>query len=527
MPPNWLEKFLSMLSFTFIVLKRKITPMHEDIKVIFDNCKVITKEGDLLFRYKTTEELISENHLLIQVLEDTCPVSKEIFKAVVYPLIVRFTKIASVAPASKFLHDCDCGGLLRHSLLVAIKAVELCKMNQKVSVDLEPEYVLLIFLALLHDSGKVLSDVEISSREIIFSYSSDKLNFTLDDFLQKHKPDFVKIRFKEKRNKEHELSTAQMLKFLVYGQKSLSRYLVNAHSKEAINAAVFSNTCNQYYKLIKTADIYACTVSINRYSPMYEIGNYLRLLFLSKVIDVSLPGFCRVNGGYVVEKGSLAHQNIITAFDVYYELLNECKTFDNLLTRGFVHLYSIFRDTLLRRLSDKESLKELSDDSYFKYPKKSFFFELADSNFYVQGAYKSSCVWRELYKKGKSKFVYGYIIAIDQEMVGSEYSIIGEYKDDYVNDILEQNNIESTDKNESSVTSFKVESYNEDKYVIDKLSVNRDTYSKYRKDLSLKNSKKRELTKKKEKSAVNKEISALQKPIKENENNEFDKYWLY
>lgn len=501
--------------------------MHQGIKDIFDNCKVITQDGDLLFRNEKTEDLISENHLLIQLLEDISPVSKESFKSVLYPLIVRFTKIVSIAPASKFLHDCDSGGLLRHSLLVAIKAVELCKMNQKMSIELESEYVLLIFLSLLHDCGKVLSDVEISSRGITFSYSNDKLNFTLEDFLQKHKSDFVKIRFKEKRNKAHELSTAQMVKFLVYGQNGLSRYLVNSQSKEAINAIVFSNTSNQYYKLIKTADIYACTVSINRYSPMYEIGNYLRLLFLTKVIDMSLPGFYRVNGGYVVEKGSLAHQNIITAFDVYYELLNECKTFGNLSTKGFVQLYSIFQDTLLCRLSDKESLKELSDDSNFKYPKKSFFFELADSNFYVQGAYKRSCVWRELYKKGNSKFVYGYIIAIDQDISGSEYSIIGEYKDDYINDILEQNNLEYTDKNESSVTSFSVGSYNEDTFVIDDLSVTRDTYSKYRKELTLKNSKKREQTKKKEKTAVNKEISALQKVIKENENNDLDVYWLY
>lgn len=515
-----------MLSCSFIFYG-KITHMSQDIRSILDNCKITTKDGSLLFSYKSTKELLIENVGLVKRLKEISPVSSEIFKIIISPLIYRFAKIVSVVPASKFLHDCDCGGLLRHSLLVAIKAVELCKMNKKMSVEFESEYVLLIFLSLLHDCGKVLSDVEISSRGISFSYSNDKLNSTLDDFLQKHKSDFVKIRFKEKRNKQHELSTAQMLKFLVYGQNSLSSYLVNAQSKEAINAIVFSNTSNQYYKLIKTADIYACTVSINRYSPMYEIGNYLRLLFLTKVIDVSLPGFYRVNGGYVVEKGSLAHQNIITAFDVYYELLNECKTFDNLSTRGFVQLYSIFQDTLLRRLSDKESLKELSDDSYFKYPKKSFFFELADSNFYVQGAYKRSCVWRELYKKGKSKFVYGYIIAIDQDISGSEYSIIGEYKDDYVNDILEQNNLEFTDKNESSVTSFMEESYNGDKYIINNFSVNRDTYSKYRKELSLKNSKKRELTKKKEKIAVNKEISALQKAIKENENNDLDEYWLY
>ena len=515
-----------MLSCFFIVY-RKITHMFHDVRAILDNCKVITNDGSLLFSYKSTKELVIENLGLVKRLKEICPTSSEIFKSIISPLIYRFAKIVSVVPASKFLHDSDSGGLLRHSLLVAIKAVELYKLNQKMSLEHESEYVLLIFLSLLHDCGKVLSDVEISSRRITFSYSNDKLKFTLDDFIQNHKSAFVKIIFKEKRNKEHELSTAQMLKFLVYGQNSLSRYLVNAQSKEAINAIVFSNTSSQYYKLIKTADIYACTVSINRYSPMYEIGNYLRLLFFTKVIDVSLPGFYRVYGGYVVEKGSLAHQNIITAFDVYYELLNECKTFENLSARGFVQLYSIFQDTLLRRLTDKESLKELSDDSYFKYPKKSFFFELADSNFYVQGAYKRSCVWRELYKKEKSKFVYGYIIAFDQDIVGSEYSIIGEYKDDYVNVILEQNNLEFTDKNECSVTSFMVESYNEDKYVIDNFSVIRDTYSKYRKDLSLKNSKKRELTKNKEKTAVNKEISALQKAIKENENNELDEYWLY
>lgn len=514
-----------MLSCSFIVYG-KITHMTHDVRAILENCSVITKDGTLLFSYKSTKELLIENLGLVKRLKEICPVSSEIFKSIISPLIYRFAKIVSVVPASKFLHDSDSGGLLRHSLLVAIKAVELYKLNQKMSFEHESEYVLLIFLSLLHDCGKVISDFEISSRTA-FCYRNDKIDFTLDDFLQKHKSDFVKIRYKENRSKAHELSTAQMLQFLLYGQQSIARYLVNTKSKDAINAILFSDTRNQFYKLIKTADIYACATSINKYSPMYEIGNYLRLLIITKVIKLSVSGFYRVNGGYVVEKGSEAHQSIITAFDVYYELLNECKTFDNLSTQGFRQLYSIFHDSLTRRLIDKESLSEVSDDSNFKYPKKSFFFEMADSNFYVQGAYKRSCIWRELYKKGKVKFVYGYIIAIDQEITGSEYSIVGEYKDDYVADILNQNNLEFTDKAKSSVTSFKVISEDDDKCLIDKLTVKRDTFSKYREELTLKNTKKRSQLKKKEKTAVNKEIVALQKVINETDTSDLDEYWLY
>lgn len=43
----------------------------------------------------------------------------------------------------------------------------------------------------------------------------------------------------------------------------------------------------------------------------------------------------------------------------------------------------------------------------------------------------------------------------------------------------------------------------------------------------MKNTKKRALSKKKEKTAVNKEIAALQKVIQETDTSELDEYWLY
>lgn len=113
--------------------------MPQDIRSILDNCKIITKDGSLLFSYKSTKELLIENLGLVTRLKEICPVSPESFKSIISPLIYRFAKLVSVVPASKFLHDSDCGGLLRHSLLVAIKAVELYKLNQKMSLDHEPD----------------------------------------------------------------------------------------------------------------------------------------------------------------------------------------------------------------------------------------------------------------------------------------------------------------------------------------------------------------------------------------------------
>lgn len=301
--------------------------MNYDVQEIFDNCKVITKDGALLFRYKTTQELLDENMLLLQQLKDTCQIGKELYILMIIPLINRFLKIVSVAPASKFLHDSDCGGLFRHSLLVAVKACEIYKVSEQNSVNSDADYVLLIFLSLLHDLGKMLSDYDISSNGTPFDYDNDKINYTLDDFLKNQNSGIVKVLYKDNRNKDHELCSALMLKFLLYGQGDLAEYLVEKKSKDAINSVLFNDTSNWYFKLIKIADIFACKVSVNRYSPLFEIGNYLKLLFCTKVIDLSLTGFYRVSCGYVVEKGSAAHQAVIRAFDVYYEILNECKSY--------------------------------------------------------------------------------------------------------------------------------------------------------------------------------------------------------
>lgn len=491
------------------------------------NCKVVTNDGALLFRNKSAYELLEENRLLLKILQDNCHVSTENYIRIINPLITRFAKTVSVVPASKFLHDSDCGGLFRHSLLVAIKAAELYRINKKMTINSDADNVLIIFLSFLHDCGKLLSDYEISSNGVLFEYDNDKISYTLDDFLQQQKSDLVKIRYKDKRNKEHELCNALMMKFMLYGQSRLSQYLTDTKSKDAINSVLFDDSGNQYYRLIKTADVIACTVSINRYSPLYEIGNFLKFLFYSNVIDLSLSGFYRVNYGYAVEKGSSAHQAVIAAFDVYYEILNECKSFSNLTCQSFEKHFSIFQNSLINRLQSREDLCKLSENSNFKCPKKSFFIELADSNFYVQGAYKRSCIWRELYKNGCTKFVYGYILSLELDPSGTEYSIVGEYKSDFVQKLLNDNNIEFNDCSKSQITSFDITEEYDERWCINKNSILRDSYTVVRENLLKKKSRQREQTKKKEKTSLNAEIKSLQIEIKSQESSVSDDYWSY
>ena len=159
--------------------------------------------------------------------------------------------------------------------------------------------------------------------------------------------------------------------------------------------------------------------------------------------------------------------------------------------------------------------------------KSHFFFELADSNFVVQGAYKRACIWRELYDGREHYFVYGYIVALDHDINQSAYMIADEIKDDYIKAILKENQIAFEDNDNSAITSF-ISSRNTDKkYIICLDSVKRDVYCNYREELSKSNIRKREQSKKKEKSSLNRTIASAQKTIQDIKDYEDDDFLYY
>uniref|UniRef100_UPI0015B90A44 hypothetical protein n=1 Tax=Succinivibrio sp. TaxID=2053619 RepID=UPI0015B90A44 len=105
--------------------------------------------------------------------------------------------------------------------------------------------------------------------------------------------------------------------------------------------------------------------------------------------------------------------------------------------------------------------------------------------------------------------------------------IADEIKDDYIKAILKENQIAFEDNDNSAITSF-ISSRNTDKkYIICLDSVKRDVYCNYREELSKSNIRKREQSKKKEKSSLNRTIASAQKTIQDIKDYEDDDFLYY
>lgn len=485
---------------------------------LLNNFLVLEKDGSRVFSYRTVSELLSENKVILQLIKTTSSISTDSRIDLIDPLIFRFAKVVSIAPASKCLHDCDCGGLLRHSLLVALKAIEVSKYTNFKYEDLNVEelHILLTFLALLHDVGKVFSDITLSNEVSDFNYDESDLENTLDDYLSGNSNLPVKIYFDKSRSKNHENIIVKALPFLLYKQREIGRFLNQKSCKKAINSIVKSDEKDDIYKLIKVADIYACKTSINKFSPMYEIGCYLTLLFRSGLLDKSEPGFYKINGGYVVEQGSQAYQSILKAFDYYFAILDECNTFSDLTLSSFEKLYRSCKESVF--YNDDSLSYGQSFEINLNYPRKSFFVELSDSNFIVQGAYKRSCIWRSLYNRGSFRFVYGFIICLDYlEHDDSVFKIMNEYDNKVVKNLIQQYQSVVDNFDIDLITSFDMSLDDNQEYQIDPATVSIDSFSKKRSEFLSSCSRTRSKNKEKIKSKLSRDISRLQKEILENE----------
>lgn len=485
---------------------------------LLNNFLVLGKDGSRVFSYRTVSELLSENKVILQLIKTTSSISTDSRIDLIDPLIFRFAKVVSIAPASKCLHDCDCGGLLRHSLLVALKAIEVSKYTNFKYEDLNVEelHILIIFLALLHDVGKVFSDITLSNEVSDFNYDESDLENTLDDYLSGNSNLPVKIYFDKCRSKSHENNIVKAIPFLLYKQSAIGRFLTQRACKKAINSIVKSDDKDGIYKLIKVADIYACKTSINKFSPMYEIGCYLTLLFRSRFLDISEPGFYKINGGYVVEQGSKAYQSTLKAFDYYFAILDECNTFSDLSHSSFEKLYRSCKESVL--YNDDSLSYGQSFDINLNYPRKSFFVELSDSNFIVQGAYKRSCIWRSLYDRGSIRFVYGFIICLDYlDHDDSVFKIMNEYDDKEVKNLIQQYQSVVDNFDIDLITSFDMSLDDNQEYQIDPATVSIDSFSKKRSEFLSSCSRTRSKNKAKIKSKLSRDISRLQKEILENE----------
>lgn len=414
-----------------------------DDNLLSEECMLITKSGATIFKTYSVDELLYKNRLLISDLQDNLLLFYEDFDAHVIPLIRTVARICSVAPASQALHDCENGGLFRHTLFVAVNALRILETSHsfdKLYLNYDEMKLLrlsLVVIAFLHDLGKLKTDVRFSTLGDKYTFDYTHENY-LDDFVQKHQANALKVRFIRRRAKRHNKTYYSSFKLLLKDHEWLITNLAHYPKIKTLWYDFLSgNDKSLFLKHLIVSDIYACKASIKRYNSLYEIGNYLKSLFYTKTLDFTMPGFYKLKEGYLIAHLSDAYKDILYHFDSYYALLDKVKSFDaNSVTYddrdAFATLSNLKKNQSKSSYSkqshgqeDQEEYDPLFSsvnfDEHYGYLKNSialkeaFYKVLTNTNFLMVGAYKMSCAYRAVKKGNVVSIVYGFVIKLDDD----------------------------------------------------------------------------------------------------------------
>lgn len=414
-----------------------------DDNLLSEECMLITKSGATIFKTYSVDELLYKNRLLISDLEDNLLLFYEDFNAHIIPLIKTVARICSIAPASQALHDCENGGLFRHTLFVAVNALRILETSHsfdKLYLNYDEMKLLrlsLVVIAFLHDLGKLKTDVRFSTLGDKYTFDFIKEHY-LDDFVQKHQANALKVRFIRRRAKRHNKTYYSSFKLLLKDHEWLITNLAHYPKLKTLWYDFLSgNDKSLFLKHLIVSDIYACKSSIKRYNSLYEIGNYLKSLFYSKTLDFRMPGFYKLKEGYLIAHLSDAYKDILYHFDSYYALLDKVKSFDaNSVTYddrdAFATLSNLKKNQSKSSYSkqshgqeDQEEYDPLFSsvnfDEHYGYLKNSialkeaFYKVLTNTNFLMVGAYKMSCAYRAVKKGNVVSIVYGFVIKLDDD----------------------------------------------------------------------------------------------------------------
>lgn len=156
------------------------------------------------------EQLLATQQDLIKDIQQTLRFTPDEFQDVVVPVIKCYAAYIHLLPASENHHHRGAGGLFRHGLEVgfwaarASLAVEFCLGETQINKRMyEPIWQFAVFLGgLLHDSGKPLSDVAVTTFD--GSRMWNPYAASLSDWLAEESVDRYFLRWRDGRNKRHE-----------------------------------------------------------------------------------------------------------------------------------------------------------------------------------------------------------------------------------------------------------------------------------------------------------------------------------
>ncbi|MEZ8419602.1 MobH family relaxase [Vibrio sp. 10N.261.45.E11] len=163
-------------SETILKQQQEITRLQKEVASMIkypptpDGVPVLT-EGDILFAYRG---IIKETYLAVGMLEGTDKSLTPCFMNTYMHAIKSVISFFHLLPASEYHHHNEVGGLLRHSLDVALMTLRMAKGSRPLAIGFQDEELLreprwrfaAWLTGLLHDAGKVISDMRVTGKEL-------------------------------------------------------------------------------------------------------------------------------------------------------------------------------------------------------------------------------------------------------------------------------------------------------------------------------------------------------------------------
>lgn len=192
----------------------------------------------------------------IRLIRTEIGLSNQDFDKFVLPVMINFIEFVDLLPASEFKHHATGGGLVYHSFDVAKRAMRAAQHTQfpvgKSITDTQRSFthwkVGTVIAALLHDAGKVITDMSITNGEqkkenIINWNAHDKLNVW--EWAKNNKIERYYISWTPNRHNKHKNATVNIIQRIVPNETWT--WLTSCLDGQNIYTAMLSSVSNESF----------------------------------------------------------------------------------------------------------------------------------------------------------------------------------------------------------------------------------------------------------------------------------------
>ena len=254
---------------------------------------IFSQDGSRLFAYKDIDLILNECKGFINTIYESFEtIDKNTFMQTVYPIIYLFAKHMSVLPASEGCHDAGSMGLLKHSLAVGIKALEVYKKDEITFMrrlcydNLAIDQMAVFILAMLHDVTKIVCDYDVYVGTRRYDFYANVFDSFVQDVIKKDSDCikrygstfYLKVVFKKSRSDMHDnLHIKTLISTLMLAR--LDGLLTALSLDHDLAELLRFDDSNLFYRCVKIADKYIVSHQSSEFG--HDLNTFARLGFES------------------------------------------------------------------------------------------------------------------------------------------------------------------------------------------------------------------------------------------------------